>query len=91
MGHGGGFLRAVYGQFLDEESKTLKIDELRNVSELYFELGTMWSEFAEKIRILINDPTKESFDRVLSDKELEARILEKEHRAISEIERLIHI
>jgi len=89
MGQGGGFLRTAYGQFLKEESESLKIEELGKVADTYFELGTMWSEFAEKIRILINDPNKESFKKVLTDKELEARILDKESRAIYEIENLL--
>lgn len=91
MGQGGGFLRSGYAQFLKEESESLGIKKLDSVADIYFELGKMWSEFAEKIRYLINNPVKDNFEKILSDNHLQKAITEKEYEAIYEIENLLHI
>ncbi len=91
MGQGGGFFRSVYAQFLKEESESLNFEELKSISDEYFELGRMWTEFTEKIRYLINNPTLEAFKKTLSDQDLQMQIVDKEAKTLDEIETILRM
>jgi hypothetical protein len=47
LGTGGGLMRPLYAEFLDEAAELLGRDELRGVAETYRRLGAEWTTFAE--------------------------------------------
>ncbi|MGB8955920.1 MAG: DUF4872 domain-containing protein [Tumebacillaceae bacterium] len=49
MGTGGTFLRGLYADFLEEASAALAQPELNEIAELYRDLGTLWTQFADAL------------------------------------------